>query len=402
MNNYKSPLNLYVLWHPDFQDGKIFANNIYKAFCRNTESPLSRQIGIPTFFRSVSAENSSTPIPIELEVAERNAFVLLIDENMFNDQGWERYIEELIDSTSASDRDRIYPISLDKHAFHFCEDKLSKYQFISLEGIIDDEEMDKISRQKKELTSRLLHDLSRQMMNQESVAESDRSGSSGIPEPPVKLFISHAKKDGLKVASQFRNYIHSETKLKTFFDANDIADGYNFEDEITRVIDGRTALVVFHTDEYSDREWCRIEVIHAKRIKTPIVVVYDISKGEKRSFPYMGNVPTIKWNDNFADIIELTLYQVLNNRFNEEYLKKHIKLYDLDTKHECIELMSPPELFNYLLILKKSANMEAQGKKKDIMVIYPDPPLGIEELRVLNEVDDNIHFTTPTYTFQFL
>lgn len=402
MNNYKSPLNLYVLWHPTFQDGKIFSDNIYKNFCRNSEQPLSRQIGIPTFFRSASAESSATPIPVKLEDADRNAFVLLIDENMFNDQAWEGYIGELIDSISASDCDRIYPISLDRHAFRFCEDKLSEYQFISLEKIVGDEKVEKSSRQRKELVSRLLHDLSRQMMNQESVAESDRSDSSAIPEPPVKLFISHAKKDGLKVASEFRNYIHSETKLKTFFDANDIADGYNFEDEISRVIDGRTALVVFHTDEYSDREWCRIEVIHAKRIKSPIVVVYDISKGEKRSFPYMGNVPTIKWDDNFADIIELTLYQVLNNRFNEEYLKKHIKLYGLDTRHECIELTSPPELFNYLLILKKSANMEAQGSKKDIMVIYPDPPLGIEELRVLNEVDDNIHFTTPTYTFQFL
>jgi hypothetical protein len=28
-------------------------------------------------------------------------------------------------------------------------------------------------------------------------------------------------------------------------------------------------------------------------------------------------------------------------------------------------------------------------------MLYPDPPLGIEELNVLNELDEDVEFTTP-------
>jgi hypothetical protein len=56
--------------------------------------------------------------------------------------------------------------------------------------------------------------------------------SQDVNPPPVKLFISHAKVDGVNMAMDFRNYIRSETKLSSFFDANDIADGYDFEKEI--------------------------------------------------------------------------------------------------------------------------------------------------------------------------
>jgi hypothetical protein len=134
---------------------------------------------------------------------------------------------------------------------------------------------------------------------------------------PVKLFISHAKKDNEKEAKEFRDFVRSQTKLSTFFDANDIADGHKFDTQLKKAIeDGHAALVVFHSDAYSTREWCQIEILTAKRYKTPIVIVHNITNGEKRSFPYMGNVPTIKFlNNNFEDIIDLTLYQILINIF---------------------------------------------------------------------------------------
>jgi hypothetical protein len=40
----------------------------------------------------------------------------------------------------------------------------------------------------------------------------------------------------------------------------------------------------------------------------------------------------------------------------------------------------------------KKANKE---NEKPYLVLYPDPPLGYEELRLLNDVDENIEFITP-------
>ena len=172
----------------------------------------------------------------------------------------------------------------------------------------------------KKLHSDLLNDLSRLLFN---ITASFEVLHDFVP-PPVKLFISHAKLDGASIAMDFRNYIRSETKLNSFFDANDIADGYDFEKEIAGGV-RNSVLVVFQTDAYSSREWCRIEIITAKRYKSPIVVVDAIEVGEKRSFPYIGNAPSIRWKNNFSDIIDLALIQMLNNLYKELMLQKYIE-----------------------------------------------------------------------------
>ena len=61
---------------------------------------------------------------------------------------------------------------------------------------------------------------------------------------PVKLFLSHAKKDGEDTAKQFKAFVDAESKLDVFFDTVDIADGYEFEKQIEDNIKN-SALVVF-------------------------------------------------------------------------------------------------------------------------------------------------------------
>jgi hypothetical protein len=120
--------------------------------------------------------------------------------------------------------------------------------------------------------------------------------------------------------------------------------------------------------------------------------VHNITNGEKRSFPYLGNVPTIKFvEDNFDEIIDLALYQVLINIFHNSNLKKIIELY-IPNNFNAVELSSPPELFNLLDIL---AIKKEKKKGKDFIVLYPDPPLGDNELKVLDDMKNNIKFLTP-------
>ncbi len=374
---YKSPLNIYVLWHPKFKDGQEYAKNIYNLLCRDSSNPLSRGIGIPVFYRSSYPENEIYPIQINFNEAKRNAIIVLVSDEMFNDPSWGVYIYDL--HTNLSDTIRIYPVALSSYAYYQNEGQLNKNQFIQLNKLKN------FNEKWETLKHSLLHDLSRLMINVEAAHEKP---TEFIP-PPIKIFLSHAKLDGLNLAVDFKNFIQNNSKLNTFFDAHDIADGYDFEQQIKNNLKN-SAVIVFHTDEYSNREWCRIEVIVAKRNKSPLVIVHDIKKGEKRSFPYMGNVPTVKWNNQFEEIIDMTLIQVLNNSFSREKIENDVKLFELDKSHSVSILSSPPELFNFidLEILK-----EKEGKKK--IVVYPDPPLGIEELNILNEFDENLQFLTP-------
>lgn len=172
----------------------------------------------------------------------------------------------------------------------------------------------------------------------------------------------------------------------------DIADGYDFSKQFEKEIN-HSALVVFHTDEYASREWCRREVLIAKKHKSPIVVLHIIKEGEKRAFPYLGNMPTTTMLEDealgFYRVVNLTLYQVLNNLYQLNLLSGYKNHVEKRENTNYTVLSSPPELFNFLEFKKANEN----GKK--LVVLYPDPPLGVEELLVLNELDPEISFITP-------
>lgn len=387
---YKSPLTIYVVWHPANKNGLSYAEALYNSFCRDINSPLSRGLGIPVHFRYIPAKGITVPLDIDASTSDRNAIVLLTDDEMFNDYKWHGYVLGLLNKESVNTR--VFPIALSEYAFSIDESRLSRKQFINLTKIGGFTEIEIIENRIKELRSRLLHDLSRFFFKLSDVA------SAGIKaeQPPVHLFVSHAKKDNEDMAMQFRDFVQSETKLKTFFDVNDIADADDFEAAIEKNL-ANSAIVVFLSDQYSTREWCRIEVIVAKRNKSPLVVVNNIQKGEKRSFPYLGNVPTIRYNEGcFKDIIDIALYQVLNNLFLEEKLKKEIELYDMESVFQTYLIENAPELFTYIDIKR----LEKRRNKKKILVVYPDPPLGREELNVLNDIDSNIQFITPSLIYK--
>jgi hypothetical protein len=207
--------------------------------------------------------------------------------------------------------------------------------------------------------------------------------------PPIKLFISHSKHDDSKLhALKFRDFINSQTQLKTFFDANDIAFGSNFGEVIKNAAkDKDSALVVFQSDSYADREWCRIEIIEAKLGGCPIVIVNAIQNGEQRVFPYIGNYPSIRYKDNFKEIIDLTLEQVLHNRYTSKFIDSLTDLYKIKANRI---LATSPELFNFIQLKKDLKNEEKFG-----LVVYPDPPLGSEEMEILSQLDSNFVFMTP-------
>ena len=89
------------------------------------------------------------------------------------------------------------------------------------------------------------------------------------------------------------------------------------------------------------------------------------------------------------EIINQTLIQVINNTYSSQLLEKIKNLYSVDN---ALVLPKAPELFNYI-------DIEEMKKKKlsndDLVVLYPEPPLGIEEITLLNDIDSKITFITP-------
>jgi hypothetical protein len=495
--HFKSPLTLYVLWHPKFLDGEKLADRLFNTLSRNVDDPFARSIGIPVYYRSKPAgAESAAPAAIPLDESDYNAIVVFVDTAMILSADWKEYIVGILEKIKqCPDKTRVFPMASDSNAFNF--EELGAKNFIRLfeadskddVGLLADGAAGTGDTAMRELEASLrareaaLAERERALMARESSSgvsfavgqpaaqgngitfnitinhadattragdfQSPASAAIGLPshaEPagtksdspqarsaadvllrrgnlmisklvhelcrlilslprtteagttrsakPVSLFLSHAKADGAQIAKEIKNYIEADSSMKTFFDANDIAAGYEFGAELKANIED-AALICIQTDYYATREWCLFEVITAKRFDRPLVVLNAVKEREPRSFPYIGNVPTMRWNpqakSRFRQVVDMALFEVLANTYNKMFLEALRELYV--TMPPGPSVGHAPELFT-ILNLRKTA--EAAGSLESASyVLYPDPPLGDEELGLLQELSPGTTFITP-------
>jgi hypothetical protein len=134
-------------------------------------------------------------------------------------------------------------------------------------------------------------------------------------EAPITLFLSHTKADMDKeprVAKRLIESLREDQPIEAWVDSGDIATGSRFAEAIERGVK-RTSLLAVLTDTYATREWCREEVLLAKEYQRPVAVVDALSNYEVRSFPYMGNVPRIRWDGDPQKGIDLLLRETLRH-----------------------------------------------------------------------------------------
>jgi hypothetical protein len=378
MEQINNPLNLYILWDSSLDTGVDYATSFYSFFSRNVNDPLSRGIGIPVYFRT--EENF---VEIDLDEAEHTAIIIFVNEDMILSDHWRQYVNNLCDKVAANRSHIIYPIAISNNAFKFSE-KLTPINFIRLYEQNEDSDV-----RTRFLQSRITHDLCRLLYGRESVSQISTHEIQQSP-APLKLFISHAKEDGDQIAKDLSDYLNTKTELKTFFDANDIATGYEFSQEIEANIQN-SVLVAIHSDRYSSREWCRKEIILAKKFNRPIVIINLFNQGEDRSFPYMSNLKNLRINPETEDqetIFNLILLSTLQEtlRFKYQLLYLNYLNNNFETKIQEAGILSrPPELLSLLYL------QEFEGR----YIVYPDPPLGDGELEIIKMFNKDIQFVTP-------
>lgn len=381
---YKAPLHIYVVWHPKYQRGKKFAEQVYSQYNRNIEEPLSRGIGIPVFFRS-AVYKDDLPKAINLNEAERNAVLVLVDNQAIIN--WKSYLADLqIQVGNAGGDNRLIPVSISDNFLNIGK-TITEINPIRIKTGMP------FKLQRQALFAQFTHELCRMLYGKPR--KSSETGQN-YSNDPVSLFISHAKRDGASMAQEIKAAAEADTSIKTFFDAIDIAPGYKWPVELEANIES-TALLVIQTDAYSSREWCRWEVLKAKKNGRPVVVINAVKEGEERSFPYLGNVPTIRWKNSgnkdglINKILAFTLYEILRFQYTYLFLSSRPRLASIThvRKKNQKLLASPPEL---LTLLEKAAEDKTKGK----IVLYPDPPLTTEEIELLNETTEEFEYLTPT------
>lgn len=349
----KYPLAVFLLYHTDNNEGQAIYDSLYKILCRNAEEPLSDGLDIPVYFCNGT---DSQPInSIDYEIAEKSVVVPLIDQNMYISSVWKEFIKNIPFKNNIY----IYPISQTKFAFDFLS-RIKEYQFISLKTFSVLDNWDEFKTRVFDCLIRVLsNDLGKK----------------------VKVFISHSKRDkddiGRVRAESLRNYLRSETKEDSFYDVNDINDGLRFDHQIEKNVQDSLLIVLF-TNTYSSREWCRRELLTAKKNKVPAILVFMVDDDIDRIFPYIGNIPSTIYKDDWRSVVNL-LFKTALDLYYEQNLLEGMR--NSDTTDV---LPFSPEAF--------SLSFLDESKSK---ILYPEPPLGNEELVVLQQIRHGIQLYTP-------
>ena len=357
-DNFKTPLAIVVAYDKQFTGGLSIYEDLYYLLCRNANEPLIDGLDIPVYFQTNQEDGIIYDVRKTIN-ADKVVVLLLVDLYMFNSSAWTNYINELVNDDK-NGVVKVLPVALCQYAFDI-NHELGKQQYIRLKSY-------DIRACWQEFLIRFYDDLIR------TVCDSQEK---------LQIFISHTKKDedrlGIEKANELKAYLRADTKLNSFYDANDILDGYSFGDQIKENLK-KSLLVILETSTYSDREWCRIEAIVGKENHVPTIVVSLFNGMIPRTFPYLGNTPKIRFDGNWDEVICLLLRTALDKYYEERYLENFSQ-----ANSKVIPMM--PEFINI-------------GKVDGVnQILYPEPPLGNEELEVVKRQFPTITFNTPSQIF---
>jgi hypothetical protein len=378
-------LVIYVAWHPAFAEGASIAESLRKHFRRELYENVAGGTGLSVVFRSAPSPIAAIPLGIDLEEAHSTAIVVLADTTLVADEHWVRYLRDLGEQVEAAGlHARLFPVAMDPSVLGPLCMTEQALRWDCWNG-------DATSR-RRQLTAELTHELCRMLRHyvaHMTRPDEDEAALEGYLRK-VQIFLSHSKHDnaGEQIANQIRDRLHGGHGLSSFFDVHDIPAGLRFNKVLLQQI-RVSAMVAIHTDTYSSREWCRREIIEAKRHNVPLVVANSIADLDERGFPYMGNVPVVRMDPGGADRIDVVIARLLDEVLKDFLWRCRIAISTGASHRSVIFIPRPPELITL-------ASLPTEEDLAAPVIVYPDPPISAEEERLFAEVAPRVQLRSLT------
>ena len=357
-------LTLHVVWHPRCLESEGAARHLIEHFTRARYS--IEEMGVSVFEWSTPPEGSSVPTPIAMDTGEAAVIVALIADEIQHDSAWVEYIRELDkrchpDDATGAQR-RLIPVAMTP-------------QSIAIELGVQalrwhDWEMDQNGRARR-LVREVTYETGRMLR---TMLESDPDLAGQMEK--VRVFLSHSKHDnaGERIARRIRDWLHDDVQLSVFLDVADIPAGLP-PDRVLETEVRRSAVLIVYTDSFSSREWCGREVLVAKERDRPIIVADCIEDLDERAFPYLANVPVVRLCSQQPHGVERVVGRLIDEIF-KDFLWR-CRTASLDQDNPCVKFVArAPELLTAVNIKKLCPNTSE--------VVYPDPPLSIRELNLID------------------
>ena len=334
-------------------------------------------------YRRKAAPGGSEPVSIDWDDAETTAVVVLVDSSLADDTAWSNYVRGL--ALNAGRRGlltRLFPVVMETEGLQLqLEEQALRWDLW--------EESDTAREQR--LVSSLTYEFSRMLRHRLDLFRRPEAAEAPLASylEKVQVFISHSKHDddGEPIARSIRDWLHTNSAISSFFDVYDIPAGLSFHDVLLHQIE-TSAVVALHTDSYSSREWCRREVIEAKLRQVPMIVVDCLREFDKRSIPYMGNVPIVRMSPDQQDRVGMVAGRLLDEVFRAYIWRCRVERYS-EAYPDVMFIARPPELISL-------APLPAIQSEAGSLIVYPEPLLGADEARLFLEIAPNTRILTLT------
>lgn len=362
-------LAVHVVWRRDNSAATELAHKVYQRLTRSAFSRTSPGLRVPVFLHSEPTFLSDSEArPIDPSQVEHSVILLLLDGGMFLSKQWRECHNRIVE---LSERDlsgtSLLPIGLDGpkgiapfeniHVVYF-DGTAARYQLlIALE----------------------LHLLGMLTRRQTGVKE----------RKPARLFLSYTRRDlenTHRIAS-LQALANSIPGIQLLIDERELASG----DRVGRLEELMvgSVFIALYSSSYTARFWCRRELVKAKSLGLPIVVVDVQFEDVPRVFPYLGNVPHLKWRSEPTTpycILEAAVFEALREPYCRLLLEDQTLL-DATLRHARIAIR-PPEVLDLV-------GDGALSQLAEPVVLYPDPPLPEVEQQILCRFAPSVRFVSP-------
>lgn len=190
----------------------------------------------------------------------------------------------------------------------------------------------------------------------------------------LKLFISHAKMDGLPLAHALKRQIEALGCLQDFYDADDLPPGCDWQLELEKGV-GSSLIIMLRTEVYESRYWCQQEVLWADEYATPAVLVDARTRlNHPATVLPLDRVPTVRIPDgNLVRILFLALREGLRFLHFMRRIKKMEEDGELPPSLELRVFSFQPGM---AALLRACRVLSASTKPASTprLILYPDPP----------------------------
>lgn len=385
----RPPLILHLLAHPKSVDANELATALMH---RYVEPPASGGLRIPVFFTPDRGDDLPPTLNsaggIWLNMAQHTVVVVLADARMLRTvpsgagDAWIEFVKGAIALTPLdSSPHHVLPVALDQEGLGLSDALHILPAALATGGSASGAREARLAEVSFHIAARSI-----QLLEHGKVP----AIAPNRMKAPVSIFLSHAKAD-LDQEHHDDPVRHvrallNELPVEQWFDTQQIATSQGFPDAISAGIRDCSIMLAFQTDNYSSRSWCRREVLEAKQFGAHVLLVDALQSGEPRRFPYGGNVPTVRWQ--FREDARVDARWVIDRAVLEALRFKHNRAV-LDSSADVGECVLPaaPEA---LILATECVEVDSERT-----FLYPDPPLGREELQVLQQLRPKVHFLTP-------